>query len=162
MGYKVDNAYITELCYSYAAGDTSKGNDIYSYCHRLYFNVIHTLQAEREDLFQEIMLEIFERGIERYLRIKDRTTFEAFFMMTASNKALTLSNPYLDRNVVYMYSQIQKISTKYNIPISISNAHKFSKILRRNDRFTINKCIYAIEGYCKVVSLENVKNGRFN
>ncbi len=162
MGYKVDNAYITELCDKYMAGDRSKGNDIYQYCHAQYYNVIRTLKAEREDLFHEVMLEMFEKGIERYLRIKDRTTFEAYFMLTASNKALTLSNPHIDRNVAYMYNQIQKISAKYGIPISISNAHKFSKILRHNDRFTINKCIYAIEGYRTVVSLNAVKDGKFD
>lgn len=164
MEYAYGNEeYISSLCLAWQKCHDSEEKEriftkISEYCYRLYYKRIKTLNAERDDIWQEVMFAFSQSEIDKYLERRRSTNFESFFWMITKNKAFDLSNQGVGANTAYIYCKIREMSAKYGIPINENNAHKFSRL----GNFTISKILYALEGYATVISLENVKGGAYS
>lgn len=164
---KRNEELITNLCIQYQKTHDRETKEflfqeIEKYCHVNYYTLINVLQAEREDVWQEIMLQMSLSEVGRFLERRRSTTFEAFFLILAKNRAYELSNKSVGTNIAHLYGKVREISEKYGIPVNVSNAHKFSRLLKKGEPFSINKVIYAIEGYITEVSIESLATDSYS
>lgn len=160
------------LCMLYLASEGKEkdeiGSWIFIYCKKRYYKLIKTYGADRDDVFSRLMCKMYNNGIESYVAKCRTTTFESHLLVNAKDVAYKEANWAVGSTIAHYHKKLRDISENYGIPICVSNAYKFEKILNalnnqdgKKEDISINKIISVIEGYVTIKSFNELKKDEF-